>query len=113
MTLNRAQLISDVIRLCGGVNIFATHQLPVPTVDPEAVIQGRPDVIVTSTSSGRADDSIALWKSLPRFGPVEHQALVVLASDLITRPTPRILLGARQLCEAFDLVRAGQPVPLP
>jgi len=38
---------------------------------------------------------------------------VIIPSDHISRHTPRILLGARRLCEGLDQVRAGQPVRLP
>src|SRR5262245_60055354 len=39
MTLNDTHMISDVIRLCGGVNVFGRLELLVPTLSEEAVLE--------------------------------------------------------------------------
>jgi len=113
MTVNNQHLISDVIRLCGGVNVFGTHSAYVPTVSTEAVLAAKPQVLASSTLNGQVDDSIALWRGFKAFEPIARQAVVIIPSDHISRHTPRILLGARRLCEGLDQVRAGQPVRLP
>jgi iron complex transport system substrate-binding protein len=38
MTINGEHLISDVIRLCGGDNVFAKLPVLAPTIDVEAVL---------------------------------------------------------------------------
>ena len=46
MTVNGKQIISDVIRLCGGDNIFADLPALAPTVSVEAVLAANPDALV-------------------------------------------------------------------
>jgi iron complex transport system substrate-binding protein len=110
LTVNDQHLISDVIHLCGGVNVFGSHSALVPSVSAEAVLAARPQALATSTMDGRPDESLAQWQAFKNFEPVRRQALIVLPADHISRHTPRILLGARQLCEGLAQVRAGQPV---
>src|SRR5258705_8147812 len=43
MTLNGAHMISDVIALCGGRNVFAKLEPLVPTVSTEAVLAANPE----------------------------------------------------------------------
>lgn len=47
MTLSGGHMVSDVIRLCGGRNVFASLAPVAPTVSTEAVIAANPDVIMT------------------------------------------------------------------
>ena len=117
MTVNGRQLISDVLRLCGGVNVFADQAALVPTVGAEAVLAARPQAMVTSADEAGPDgsqpDALAPWRGLRAFEPLARQAVVRVHADHISRQTPRILLGARRICEGLEQVRAGQPVSPP
>ena len=113
LTVNDKHLISDVVRLCGGVNVFGSHPTYVPAVSAEAVIAARPQVLATSTLDGQVDDSIAHWRGFKAFEPIARGAVVTIPSDHISRHTPRILLGMQRLCDGLEQVRAGQPVSLP
>ncbi len=106
LTLNDQHLISDAIRLCGGVNVFGKQPALVPTVSPEAVLAARPQVLATANLSGQADDSLALWAPFRQFEPIARHHVVWLNTDLISRQGPRIVDGAQQLCEGLDKVRA-------
>ncbi|MDH3901070.1 MAG: cobalamin-binding protein, partial [Gammaproteobacteria bacterium] len=47
MTVNGQHLISDVIRMCGGRNVFAELPALAPQITIEAVLAANPEVIVT------------------------------------------------------------------
>jgi iron complex transport system substrate-binding protein len=113
MTVNGTHLISDVIRVCGGVNVFGNNALLVPTLSVEAVLAAHPQALATGTPDGRLDDSLALWRPFKTFEPLAKGAVITLLSDHISRQTPRVLLAAQRLCEGLEQVRAGQPVKLP
>ena len=101
MTVNGEHLISDVISLCGGRNVFANLKSLVPVVSAEDVLAADPEAIV---GSERKPD----WSRWPRLSAVAHGNVFVLPSELIDRPTPRILQGAQQLCEDLQSARARQ-----
>lgn len=105
LTLNKQHLISDAIRLCGGVNVFAQQTALVPTVSPEAVLAAQPQVLVAASVGGQPDDSLALWAPFKQFEPIARHHVVWLNTDLISRQGPRIVDGAQQLCEGLDKVR--------
>lgn len=113
MTLSGAHIVSDVIALCGGRNVFA-HLAPlVPTVSTEAVVAADPEAIVTASQGAtRADaplPSLAAWQAWPRMTAVARGNLFAIDGDLITRPGPRLAQGAEQLCRDLDLARERRP----
>jgi iron complex transport system substrate-binding protein len=103
MTVNGEHLISKVIRLCGGRNVFAALPALVPKLDVEAVLAADPQVIV----SGQGPQDPAwrdTWRRWPQLQAVRNDLLFDIDPDLMHRHTPRILQGAALLCE--DLERA-------
>ena len=106
MTVNTDHLISDVIRLCGGRNIFADLKQLVPEIATEEVLAADPDAIGGVAAEVGQVGNLDGWKSWPRLKAVAHGNLFVIHSDLISRDTPRILAGAREMCEQLDAARA-------
>ncbi len=104
LTMNGAHVISDVIALCGGVNVFSDVPVLTPSVSLEAVLQARPQVILGGSSAMEQGDLASEWaRSRPaalRAIPVRH-----VPPDLIQRQTPRLAQGARRVCEHIDDVR--------
>ncbi|MFC5430295.1 cobalamin-binding protein [Paraburkholderia denitrificans] len=110
MTLNGESMISDVIMLCGGRNVFAGLKPLVPTVSTEAVLAANPDAIVTSAQGATASEqplpALESWRAWPMLTAVRHGNLFAIDGDLLTRPAPRIAQGAAQLCKDLDQARA-------
>ena len=106
MTVNGDHLISDVMRLCGGRNVFAGLKLLTPEITTEAVLAADPEAIGgVSAEAGQAED-LDQWKKWPRLKAVARNNLFAIHSDLISRNTPRVLDGAQQLCGHLDAARA-------
>ncbi len=105
MTVNGAHLISDVIRLCGGSNVF--DELPdlAPHIGIEAVLERDPQVIVVAAGQGEAGRQLVPWRRWTRLTAVSHGQLYEIERELLVRHTPRILDGAEQLCAILDQVR--------
>ncbi len=105
MTINDRHFIADSIRLCGGINIFGGIEPIAPAVSIEAVIAANPEVIVNSASDERNAEQLDAWRRWPAIAAVRDGHLYGIPSDLISRPTPRILDGLERLCEAIDRAR--------
>lgn len=106
MTVNREELISKAISLCGGVNIFADLPRLVPRVSVEAVLAEDPEVIVTA---GRGDTDrawLAYWQQYPGMRAVAAGNLYLEPPSLLQRPTLRMLEGVRHLCTTLEQARA-------
>lgn len=104
MTLNDTHMVSAVIHLCGGRNIFGRLPQLAPTVSIEAVLQADPEVIISGGSA--TGDSLSSWRRFPKLTAVMRGNLLAINSDLLTRPGPRILDGTEMLCKQLDAARA-------
>lgn len=105
VTINGEQIISDVLKLCGGENIFARLPGLAPTVSIEAVLQADPQAILTSSTDHSPPTGLDEWKRWPQLRAVRNEHLYYVSGDLISRPTPRILQGMAEVCGKLDEVR--------
>ncbi len=105
MTIGGAQIISDVIRLCGGENVFAGLQPLAPQVSIEAVLAADPEAIIASGMGEARPDWLDDWRKWPQVEAVRHGNLFFIPPDLLQRPTPRLIEGATRLCEQLETVR--------
>ena len=104
MTFGGSHLVSDVIALCGGRNVFASTPGLVPKIGVEAVLAADPEAIIIGQYTG-LDEAESLWRQWPEQRAVRAGNIYNVDPYLLHRHTPRIMLGARQLCEAIDRAR--------
>lgn len=106
MTINDEHLISDVIRLCGGENVFGSQRQLAPTLGVEGVLAANPEVIVASGMGDARPDWLNIWKRWPALAATARDNLFFVPPELIQRHTPRILDGAAMLCEQLETARS-------
>ncbi|MDR5792328.1 cobalamin-binding protein [Caballeronia sp. LZ008] len=109
MTLNRDNVFDEVIGLCGGANVFAAEKPRVPTISTEAVLAANPEAIVTATPGATKPDrplpALERWRRWTSMTAVARGNLFGIDGDLINRPTPRLALGADELCRDLEIAR--------
>jgi iron complex transport system substrate-binding protein len=102
-TVNGRHIISEVVELCGGRNVFAGLPQLAPPVSLEAVIAADPEVIVSTDDT--IADPLAMWRRWNRLRAVRSGAVYSLPADTMARATPRLVAGTRATCEALDDAR--------
>jgi iron complex transport system substrate-binding protein len=105
MTVNGEHLISDVIRLCGGRNVFSDLPVLAPQIDVEAVLAADPAVIIVGTGGTSETAGLQDWNRWPMLAAVARGHLYGVQRELLVRHSPRILDGAAELCRILDIVR--------
>ena len=105
LTVNGEHVISKVMRLCGGENVFARLPMIAPEIDREAVLRADPQVIVASGSDDQRPAWLDAWKAFPGLNAAAKGNLYAIAPELIQRHTPRLLDGAERLCRILEEVR--------
>ncbi len=106
MTVGGGHFISEIIALCGGRNIFSELAAPSPRVDREALLARDPQVILSATSSEEeAAELLARWQRWPDLAAVRDDQVRALPADLLGRPGPRLVDGARHLCQQLRQAR--------
>ena len=110
MTVNNQHLISDVIRVCGGTNVFALSSSLTPVVSGENLLVADPDAIISSVSLEQDESAPAEVKAfLRQFSQlivVRNNNIFFVHPDLIQRQTTRVLQGTRLVCEQLERVRS-------
>jgi iron complex transport system substrate-binding protein len=105
MTVNDKHLISDVIRLCGGRNIFADAASLIPKVGIESIVRRAPEVIIAASASKGPPKWLDDWRNWSSIPAVKNNHLYYVQSDLLHRHSSRILDGADQVCEILSTAR--------
>ena len=104
-TINDQHIVSDVINLCSGRNIFADGVIIAPKVSVESVINRNPEVIIASGQDGKRSKWLDDWLQWKTIEAVQQSNLFFIHPDLLQRHTIRILDGAEQMCQQLDSVR--------
>jgi iron complex transport system substrate-binding protein len=105
-TLNDQHIVSDALRLCGGVNVFGGLKVTAPSIATEAVVQENPDAIVSADVKSQSQAGIDIWQRYGTMQAVKNHNLFILDADELNRPGPRIIEGAQALCKVLDQARA-------
>jgi iron complex transport system substrate-binding protein len=102
LTVNGAHLISDVLRHCGGRNVFAAAKTLTPLVSREQVLDARPEAIVTS---GFGSEALEAWRGLGLVPAVRNRKIYPIDPDGLHAQGPHVLEGVRALCGRLELAR--------
>lgn len=105
LTLNGDHLISDVVRLCGGRNVFSDSPALVSRISVESVIRANPQVIIASGMDKARPEWLDKWREWTSMTAVKNNQLYFIPPDLLQRHTPRIIEGAALMCEKLQIAR--------
>ena len=105
LTINGEQIISRVIELCGGINIFADLDTLSPQLSIEAVLAENPQVIVASGMDKSRPEWLDEWKKYSLLQAVQRNNLYHVPPDILQRHGPRLIQGVEQLCHALQSAR--------
>lgn len=106
MTVNGAHIISDVMRICGGDNVFASLAPLAAAVDREAVLAADPEAIIVSGMAVARPEQAEDWRRWPMLRAVKQGNVFFIPPDLLQRHSPRLLQGAEQMCADLELARS-------
>jgi iron complex transport system substrate-binding protein len=108
MTVNGRHVISEMITLCGGLNVFADAPSLVPEPSREELAARNPLAILYGASvNATKPDRNAQYAGVANYRPDRVHAIT---ADYVYRPGPRLLRAAGEICAALDKVRAGTAI---
>ncbi|HEY4971044.1 MAG TPA: cobalamin-binding protein [Steroidobacteraceae bacterium] len=106
-TLSGTHLVSEVLSLCGGDNVFADLTTLAPAIDREAVLTRNPDVILIAAAGAEGARQRADWDRFGYIRAVRNHHVFSVDPSLVGRMAPRILQGVREVCDLLDAARGG------
>ncbi len=95
ITVGKGTLADDLIRLAGGRSISENELESYPSYSIETILARVPEIIIMTSMESKKDHTNLIkrwqnWKSIPA---VKKNAIYVIDSNLVDRPTPRIAEG--------------------
>lgn len=99
-TVSDAHYVSDLIKICGGRNVFAELDDLAPMISTEAVLERDPEVLLASSDSG--PDAFVDWDRWNDLAANRYSNRYQMPANEIGRATPRLLVAAKAMCEALN-----------
>lgn len=101
MTVNKNTFHQDIISIAGGINMTADASISYPRISIEEVLKKKPDIIIISSMDRggmfeKARQDWLKWTSIPA---VKNKRVYLIDSDLIDRPSPRIIDGIEEMAK--------------
>lgn len=103
ITVNGNTFQDEMIRAAGGTNIAAAESIRYPTLTYEEVVVRAPGVIIMTTMSPDEDyrSVTAAWLRFTTVPAVKSGRIFVIDSDIVDRPSPRMVQGLEELARLF------------
>jgi iron complex transport system substrate-binding protein len=102
-TLNGTHIVSDALKVCGGVNIFASLKVTAPIVSIEAVLQEDPEAVFGTAEKDYG--GVNLWRPYTQLQATRQGNLFTVDGNLLNRAGPRMIEGTAVLCEKLEQAR--------
>ena len=101
ITVGRGTLGDDLIHLAGGNSISEHESLNYPIYSIEAIILKAPEIIITSSMENKMDrlNLVKTWQKWKSIPAVKMNAIYVIDSNLVDRPSPRIIEGLEAMAK--------------
>jgi len=95
VTVGKGSLGDDLIRLAGGRSISENESGSYPVYGIETILSKAPEVIILSSMDSKRDylNLMKMWQSWKELPAVKMNAIYVIDSNLVDRPTPRVVEG--------------------
>lgn len=103
VTVGKGSFADDLIHLAGGENVAAKEERMYPRWGMEEILRRAPEVILVSSMNPKGDypkilEEWARWKMIPA---VRDGRIHLINSDLVDRPSPRIIEGLEEMARLF------------
>jgi iron complex transport system substrate-binding protein len=99
VTVGKGSFADDLIHLAGGENVAGNDREMYPRLGMEEILKRAPEVILISSMKPGGDYERALreWKRWTTIPAVKQGRIHLIDSDLIDRPSPRIIDGLEEM----------------
>lgn len=110
MTIGGSHIISDMLEVCAGVNIYGDLKVLSPVISMESLLTRDPDVIVAGADRENQGGFIAKWQRWPSLTAIRNAHFYTIPNDIVARHTLRMLDGTQQLCQKLAQARVQRQV---
>jgi len=110
ITVGKGTLADDLISLAGGNSISRDESVSYPLYSVETIISKGPEIIIVSSMGSKKNhlDLVKKWQNWTSIPAVKRNAVYLVDSNLVDRPTPRIVEGLEALAKMIHPEALGE-----
>jgi iron complex transport system substrate-binding protein len=96
--------------LAGGKSISENESVNYPLYNIETILSKAPEIIIISSMDSNKDymNLVEKWRNWKSIPAVRMNTIYVIDSNLVDRPTPRIVEGLEALAKMFHPEALGE-----
>lgn len=111
-TLDNRSFVIDALRACGAQSAFPSLSTPASIISREQLLLTRPQAVLFGSKQMDAESRMTANYFAALGMPLQPDQLIGQDSDILFRPTDRLIRSLPQLCSRIDQIRRRlSPVP--
>ena len=104
-TIGGSHFISEVIDICGGINIFSDVKQTAPSISEESVVSRDPEVILSRDVASNKM-KLKIWEKFDNMSAVKLDNLFYLNARESERPTSGLVNAGKEICSKLEQARS-------
>lgn len=105
-TIGGSHFISEIIDICGGVNIFSDIKQTAPSIAEESVVSRDPEVIFSRDMASNKM-KLKIWEKFDNMSAIKLDNLFYLNARELERPTSGLVNAGKEICFKLDQARSN------
>ena len=108
-TIGGSHFISEVIDICGGINIFSDVRQTAPSISEESVVSRDPEVIFSRDVASNKM-KFKIWEKFNNMSAIKLDNLFYLNARELERPTSGLVNAGKEICSKLEQARSNYKI---
>ena len=108
-TIGGSHFISEVIDICGGINIFSDVKQTAPSISEESVVSRDPEVIFSRDVASNKM-KLKIWEKFDNMSAIKLDNLFYLNARELERPTSGLVNAGKEICSKLEQARSNYKI---
>ena len=108
----KSTMLSEIIESVGGMNVVDSAYGRFPELQREALLKMNPEVILGGTFAELDSALFSKYPELKSISAYKNKQCYPLTSDLISRPSPRVVEAMKEVSNALKQAKETLKSPL-
>jgi len=108
-TIGGSHFISELINICGGINIFSDVKQTAPSISEESVVSRDPEVIFSRDLASNKM-KLKIWKKFDNMSAIKLDNLFYLNARELERPTSGLVNAGKEICSKLEQARSNYKI---
>ena len=104
-TIGGSHFISELINICGGINIFSDVKQTAPSISEESVVSRDPEVIFSRDLASNKM-KLKIWEKFDNMSAIKLDNLFYLNARELERPTSGLVNAGKEICSKLEQARS-------